>query len=609
MRRRTAAVALLATILALPTTAPVPASAAPASGRVAGTPRTVVTAGTTPAAASPSRVPTRSWCRTVLPPPKGTAKRAARILAGRVDLGIYGWFPPASPPSWQPAATLDRSGNTHMHGLHWAIPLLYHGAATGDRALVDRFYGILSSWWAAFPPELPRSSAQDQSLVAGQRLWTLTCASEMAAASGQDPSYWAGVARIEAQRALDRFAVVAGTNNTALYAQSAALAASCQAADPAGSARALANLSTLADHLVRSDGSDLEGSPHYALHTLQLLAKANRLADRCGLPHPQLDAALARGQEFLAFATRPDGVLETLGDSPGSRPTTDVLAPKGPATFAATSGARGRRPAARYRVFEGGYAFGRSTWGRRGGSLKDTTSATWYSVRTGRGPAPTAHTHDDIGAVTIMARGVRWIGDPGPWRYDGSDLRRAVVARQAHAALAVIPLPPPSPPLPPPDVLPVDPGVVPPPPPWTPPTPKPDSRLTASSSDARSDLTCVEDLTYPTAALTRCVTLQRRTRTVVVEDVITAREASRIQGRWQLPPGVRLTQRGTAITLRSGGKRATLTLGGTQVGSLSTSRTWFTKSYGVKALGRTLLREIDLAPGQSVTWRMEFRAK
>ena len=540
-------------------------------------------------------------------------------------MGIYGWFPLTDPPSWQPAPTLDSSGNTHLHGLHWAIPLLYQGTATGDRALVDRFYAILASWWATFPPELPRTTMQDQGLVAGQRLWTLTCAAEMAAASGQDPMHWAAVARTEARRVLDRFAVVPGTNNTALYAQTGALAASCQAGDTVGSAGALANLSALADHLLRPDGSDLEGSPHYALHTLQLLAKAMRVADRCALPHERLDAAVARAQEFLAFATRPDGVLETLGDSPGSRPTGDVLLPRGPAVFAATSGAKGRPPAARYRAFEGGYAFGRSAWGRRGGSRKDTTSATWYSVRTGRGPAPTAHTHDDIGSVTIMAKGVRWIGDPGPWRYDGSALRGAVVARQAHSSLVAIPLPPPAPPVPPapapgptdpPAPAPADPSaatdpalVTPPVPAWSPPSPMPDARLTVSSSDRGSDVSCLEDLTYPTAAITRCVRFHRKTRTIVVEDVITARQASTIQGRWQVPPGVRLARRGALITLRSGGKRATLTLGGSQLGTVSTSRSWFTKSYGVKALGRTLLREFDLAAGQSLTWRMEFRVK
>jgi hypothetical protein len=614
MRKAVVVAAVLVAALALPA-----GQVASASGIMpSAAPLGVAAAASAPSAAPLSGVPAQSWCRAVLPAPKDTARKAARIRKGRVDMGIYGWFRLEAQPTWQPAATLDSSGNTHMHGLHWAIPLLYHGMAKGDRTLVDRFYEVLGSWWATFPPDLPRSSAQDQSIVAGMRLWTLTCASEMAATAGQDQVHWAGVAGIEARRLLDRFAIVPGTNNTALYAQSAALAATCQAGDAPGATRALGNLSALADHLVLPDGSDLEGSPHYALHTVQLLAKANRLADRCGLAHERLDAALARAQEFLAFATRPDGVLETLGDSPGSRAKATDLSPGGPALFAATSGRTGRPPAALYRTFEGGYAFGRSRWGRPGGSTRDTTSATWYSVRTGRGPAPTAHTHDDISSVTVTSRGVRWIGDPGPWRYDRSGLRRAVVARPAHATIVVIPLPPASPPpLPPADPLapapPADPSAPaqepPPALPWTPPTPAPASRLTAASSDRRSDLTCIEDLTYPTAAITRCVRFDRKTGALVVEDVITARESSRIEGRWQVPPRVRVTGKGPVITLRSSGKRATLTLGGTPEGAMSIARTWFTTSYGAKALGRTVLRQVDLEAGQSVTWRMELRAK
>jgi hypothetical protein len=138
---------------------------------------------------------------------------------------------------------------------------------------------------------------------------------------------------------------------------------------------------------------------------------------------------------------------------------------------------------------------------------------------------------------------------------------------------------------------------------------KPASVLTAGQTDGASDLTCLEDQTYPTAAITRCVRFDRKARTVVVEDVITARAASRIQGRWQVPPGVRAARKGPVVSLRSGKQRATMALGGTKLGAVSTSRSWFTTAYGKKALGRTLLRQVDLAAGESVTWRMELRVK
>lgn len=601
MRRRGVIVGILAAALLLPG-AGLPANA---QGPATGSPPATGTGLGVPTAA-PTAVPRDSWCRVVLPQPSSSGRRATRIMAGRVEMGMYGWFPLAQSPAWQPVRTLDASGNTHMHGLHWAIPLLYHGSATGDRAMVDRFYGLLGSWLAAFPPEQRRPGMHDQHIVAGQRLWTLTCASEQAAAAQQDAAQWSAALRAETSRQLDRFAVGPGTNNVVVYSQSAALAASCLTGDAADAQRALQNLEELADHLVLPDGSDLEGSPHYAFHTYQLLGKGTRIADRCGLPHDRLDAAMARAQEFLAFATRPDGVLETLGDSPGSRMPLAQLPEQGPAAFAATSGDVGEPPSDRYRVFAGGYAFGRSWW-RAPRKVKGATpaTATFYSFRTGKGPAPTAHTHSDIGSVTISAAGIRWIGDPGPWRYDGSALRREIRTRAAHSALTVEPLPPRRakrrPPSPDPTASPSPTRT------WRAPRPVPDSRLTRSRTGKRSDVTCIEDLTYPTAAISRCVTFRRDTRTLVVEDRIEARERSRIRGRWQVPPRVKVTRKGRVVTLRAGSERARISLGGSPTGTLSRSRSWFTVSYGVKARGTTIQRTVDLEKGQTATWRMVFR--
>jgi hypothetical protein len=122
-------------------------------------------------------------------------------------------------------------------------------------------------------------------------------------------------------------------------------------------------------------------------------------------------------------------------------------------------------------------------------------------------------------------------------------------------------------------------------------------------------VTCVEDLTYPTAAIVRCVTFHRATLALVVQDTITARERSRIEGRWQVPPRVRVGRKGDALRLRSGKRRATLALGGTPGAVVSTSRSWFTTAYGAKARGTTVLREQQLEAGQSLVWRMELRVR
>lgn len=575
-------------------------------------------------------VPTSSWCRTLLPERSTSAKRARQIMGGRVDLGMYGWFSLAQDPTWKPTPTLDASGNTHMHGLHWSVPLLYEGMATGDLAMVTRFYAILGSWWRAFPPTRPRTYAQDQPIISGERLWTLTCASDMAQAAGQDRGLWARVAATEAQRQLSRFGITRGTNNTAIHAQSGALAAFCQSGDLPKARAALSNLSALADYLVLADGSDREGSPHYAYYTYDLLGRTARIADKCAMPHPRIDAAMGRALGFLAHATRPDGTLETLGDSPGSRMNPALLPADSGALFARTKGAKGSAPTKLYRAFAGGYVFGRSSWSAQGGP-----SPTFYSLRTGRGPTPTAHTHSDIGSLTVNARGIQWIGDPGPWRYDRSPLRRAIVLRAAHSTLTVEPLRPrviaPTP-TPSPSVLPggtpsASPSSSPAssgpspspsgsaspsptrPPAWTPPAPKPNSRVTRARSNSTRDRTCIDDLTYPTVRITRCVTFRRDTREVTVEDRMTARARSSVSSRWQIPNGVKVTRKGHKVTLRSDGKRAGIALAGTPSGRVSTSRAWFTVRYGVKAAGTTITRSAVLEKGATATWRMTFTVR
>ena len=63
---------------------------------------------------------------------------------------------------------------------------------------------------------------------------------------------------------------------------------------------------------------------------------------------------------------------------------------------------------------------------------------TYYSLRFSSSRPNTAHTHDDGGALTFYSRGVEWIGDPGPYRYEnGSSLRWFMKSRAAHSSFTV----------------------------------------------------------------------------------------------------------------------------------------------------------------------------
>jgi len=114
------------------------------------------------------------------------ARRAAALMAGRVDLGQYGSFRLAENPSWRPVASLDSSGKGHMHSLHYLLPLLRNGVRTGDKAMVGRFYEVLRDWTKDNRPGAASSRyAWGPPIYEGFRALVLVCAA--AGPRGQAP--------------------------------------------------------------------------------------------------------------------------------------------------------------------------------------------------------------------------------------------------------------------------------------------------------------------------------------------------------------------------------------------------------------------------------------
>jgi hypothetical protein len=122
-------------------------------------------------------------------------------------------------------------------------------------------------------------------------------------------------------------------------------------------------------------------------------------------------------------------------------------------------------------------------------------------------------------------------------------------------------------------------------------------------------VTCIEDLTYPTTTITRCVTFRRDKGSITVEDRITAKARSEVTTHWQIPNGVTVARKGPKATLRASGKRAALVLSGAPAGNVRSTRAWFTVRYGVKARGTTISRKAVLEKGQTATWRMDLTVK
>jgi len=540
-----------------------------------------------PPAAIPVTMPTEigSWCSALFPPMKAGAqrKKARDLMAGRATMSKGGTYILTEHPNWKPQSGTDTSGDRHVHSLDWALPLLYQGVKVQNTAMVQRFRDLLYYW--IDDNKSGRGAWVDGSIYGGLRTQTLVCAAQTL----NDQKIIDAALR-DSQTMIRSFrsnrTTAIGTNNTDLIRQTGALAAYCWVQDPPGIARAWQNIEALARGLVQPDGSDVEGSPGYAAYLEALLSDAERAGATCGIPTDTVTTLKGLVYQFVAQAFRPDFKLTSLGDSTnqGLRGTFGVGDWR--ADWIRSSGSAGAPPNPVYTVFDGGYVFGRAGWRPQPGGPD-----TYYSLRYSSTRPGTAHTHDDGAGMTLYSRGVEWIGDPGPYRYEnGSSLRWFMKSRPAHSSVTVSNVPR---------------------------TKSSGVRKTYSNSDWReggNDTTCLADRTWGSVIVTRCTAYVRSIDAVIVADYVDAkrlpgkrkvikRKAPRtVTQRWQLPPGVgALSYENDVMTLASGNSRMDVYKAGQGNWDIRTARNgssigWFTGDWGEKLPGAVLSRQAKMAP-------------
>lgn len=540
--------------------------------------------GAAPSApAVPAPVPTPlpaalgSWCTALFPPlrPALERRQAQSIMNGVVLMGKYGQYVLGDRPNWQPQAGTDTSGDRHINSLNWALPLLYYGVRVQDQAYVDRFRQLLL-WWIE-DHQGPRGTWVDASIYGGLRTQVLVCAAQTLG----DPVI-AQAALQEAGKMVRSNAgergIAIGTNNTDLIRQTGALAAYCWVGDWPQRDRAWANLVSVARGLIHDDGSDVEGSPGYAAYVEALMKDVENSAATCGMPADPIPELRGRMYDFLAQAIRPDFQLESLGDTVNEplRSTFGVGDPR--ADWVRSRGTQGTPPAPIYTAYQGGYAFGRAGWQPQPGGAD-----TYYTLRYKSSRPATAHTHDDGAGLTIMSRGVEWIIDPGPYRYEnGSRLRWFMKTRAAHSSFTVGKVGRNK---------------------WA------SVRNTKAASDwatGGNDLTCIEDTTWATVLVTRCTTYIRSVDAIVVVDYVNASKGKGKRSRnrffwerWQLAPGLSAENVNDVMVLGSGDKRMDIHKAGpggwvVDVAREGSSIGWSTGAWGERLPGAVLNRQAPI---------------
>jgi hypothetical protein len=539
-----------------------------------------------PAPAPPPPLPTElgSWCTTLFPPQRTSIERekAQAIMGGKATMSQGGTYRITEHPNWKPQGSTDTSGDRHVHSLNWALPLLYRGVHKQVPSLVERFRQLMHYWIEDHRGK--RSYWVNASIYGGLRTQTLVCAAQtlndpvIAEAALKDARTM--VARNWATRE-----VASGTNNTDLIRQTGALAAFCWTGDTGLRDRAWANLVSVARGVVHEDGSDVEGSPKYAVYIEKLLSDVIAAAATCGIPADPIPELRGRLYDFVAQAVRPDFALESLGDTineslRGAFGTSDSRA-----DWVRSAGTTGTPPAPIYTSYSGGYVFGRAGWQPQPG-MADT----FYSLRFSNAGPTTPHAHDDGLGVTLYSRGVEWIGDPGPYRYENSSpLRWFVKSRNAHSSVTVS-----------------NAGR----------TKSRGVRQTLAQSDwatGGNDTTCLRDGTWGSVTVTRCTQYIRSVDAIVVTDSISA---DRLKGkrkpvrvvtqRWQLPPGLSASNTSDVLTLASGDKALDIVKSGEGGWTARTARKgssigWFTGGWGEKLPGAVLSRAVKLPKAASST--------
>ena len=529
--------------------------------------------------AAPPPLPTEigAACLTLDPPKRPALQRAKaqELMRGFVDLGKGGSYQLGDRPNWRPQRSADTSGNRHIHSLNWALPLLYRGVNTQNQAMVDRFRQLMY-WWIE-DNRGKRGTWVDASIYGGLRTQTLVCAAQTL----NDPVISQAALR-DAETMMRTYRrstdIAIGANNTDLIRQRAAMAAYCWTGDTGKRDQAMRNLVGIARGVIHEDGSDTEGSPHYGMYKEKLLTEIEASAALCGIsahPIPELRGLL---YQFIAQATRPDFKLESLGDTASVPIRNTFGVGDWRADWLRSRGTAGAPPTPLYTAFNGGYVFGRASWNPAGPD-------TFYSLRFDSTRPPTAHTHDDGAGLTLYSRGVSWIGDPGPFRYEnGSSLRHFMRSRTAHSTFTVT-------------------GV-----------PRTKSKKVVrvnTRSDAQqggNDLSCLRDNTWGSVNVTRCVTFARNVDAIVVADYVNAKRAKKskraITQRWQLPPGVGVEANGDMLSLVSGDQRLDVAKAGVGDWNITSARSgsnvgWFTGNWGERVPGAVLARNANIKKKKS----------
>jgi len=343
-------------------------------------------------------------------------QRVESVASGRISMHPHPVAEYSEPIDWAYDPFGQPNWCFQFHTLRWLDPIR-RMAATGDFSRMDLWDRIVLDWSANNPPEAPGSKWAWVDMGDAMRAMTIL----FGLPYSRHQKELVSILKVHGNWLRDSDNI--GRANHALHQHIALFLL--------GSALQEAEWKSTAERRLRehfelnydNDGLNAEGAPAYWKQNLIWGRQIERRLELEGAPTDFLAGLFERNLQTILHSTRPDGYLESLGDTCNE---TFTFSSTPQARYVKSSGAEGTAPSELSVVYEGGYAFGRTGWGE---ARREFSQESFYSLAFG---GAKVHGHKDGGALTFAPMGVPLLIDSGKFAYTNHWMRNYVKSRAAH---------------------------------------------------------------------------------------------------------------------------------------------------------------------------------
>ncbi|MEU4191971.1 heparinase II/III family protein [Kribbella sp. NPDC026611] len=316
-----------------------------------------------------------------------------------------------------------------LHSLRW-LGQGIQAAERGDRKALTHVMAIIHDWVQDNPYSWKVDVGAWESTM--HRTNVLLCARQAVLAGmhvSSLPSQYAWLDQALVDHAQFMIANWSGPSNHGTDESIAMFGVGCTLHRTPLKQLAVERLTQAITQAIDPQGSTNEQSIGYAMFNYTLWGRAVSTLQRCGWdPGPVINQRRAALSEWLALATKSTGDLNQVGDAVRQRPGT---AEGTPLEYVASLGKKGPEPGRRAAVFDAGYIFGRTGWGKSRPFTQEST----YAIRFG--PSRRYHGHDDHMSITYASHGRDILIDPGHSGYQLDKWQAWTKSATAHNVMTI----------------------------------------------------------------------------------------------------------------------------------------------------------------------------